>query len=111
MESINSVLVERNKKNYMYFWNKSAENENKNLREEIKKEKMRYFELEKQWQNSRCSTCSKEDCAEAASILIKTSELKNGLEENGFNSVHEVCLQTFPLLLLLVNYGGMMTLM
>lgn len=77
---------------------KSAENENQNLREEIKNEKIRYFELEKQWQNSRCSTCSnsKEDYAEAASIEVVTSfESRSGLDEHRFNGVHEVCLQIF----------------
>lgn len=55
---------------------------------------MRYFELEKQWQNSRCSTCSKEDCAEAASVKVVTSiELKSGLDEYRPNDDHKVCLQ------------------
>ncbi|KAG6585535.1 Kinesin-like protein KIN-6, partial [Cucurbita argyrosperma subsp. sororia] len=77
---------------------KSAENENQNLREEIKNEKIRYFELEKQWQNSRCSTCSnsKEDYAEAASIKVVTSfESRSGSDERRFNGVHETNTNSF----------------
>ncbi|XP_023002221.1 kinesin-like protein KIN-6 isoform X3 [Cucurbita maxima] len=77
---------------------KSAENENQNLREEIKNEKIRYFELEKQWKNSRCSTCSnsKEDYAEAASIKVVTSfESRSGLDEHRFNGVHETNTNSF----------------
>lgn len=61
---------------------------------------MRYFELEKQWQSSRCSTCSKEDCAKADSSIVTSFELKSDLDEYRFNDVHEVCLQDFSLLLL-----------
>lgn len=95
----------------MLVWNKSAEDENQNLREEIKKEKMKYFELEKQWENSRCCACSKEDYAEAASIKVVTSfELRSGLDEHKSNDGHEVCLQNFvSLLLLLVYYDDMVT--
>ncbi|KAG7020448.1 Kinesin-like protein KIN-6, partial [Cucurbita argyrosperma subsp. argyrosperma] len=74
------------------------ENENQNLREEIKNEKIRYFELEKQWQNSRCSTCSnsKEDYAEAASIKVVTSfESRSGSDERRFNGVHETNTNSF----------------
>lgn len=61
---------------------------------------MRYFELEKKWQSSRCSTCSKKDCAEADSSVEVASdfELNSDLEEHRFNNSHEVCLQnSFPL--------------
>nr|QWT43321.1 kinesin-like protein KIN11A [Citrullus lanatus] len=74
---------------------KSAENENQTLQEEIRKEKMRYFELEKQWQSSRCSTCSKEDCAKADSSIVTSFELKSDLDEYRFNDVHEINLNSF----------------
>ncbi|XP_038885527.1 kinesin-like protein KIN-6 isoform X3 [Benincasa hispida] len=76
---------------------KNAENENQTLREEIRKEKVRYFELEKQWQNSRCSTCSKEDCAEADSSVkvVSSFELKSDLDEHKFNEVLEINMNSF----------------
>ncbi|XP_011649666.1 kinesin-like protein KIN-6 isoform X1 [Cucumis sativus] len=76
---------------------KSAENENQILREEIRQEKMRYFELEKKWQSSRCSTCSKKDCAEADSSVEVASdfELNSDLEEHRFNNSHEIITNSF----------------
>ncbi|TYK29860.1 kinesin-like protein KIN-6 isoform X1 [Cucumis melo var. makuwa] len=60
---------------------------------------MRYFKLEKQWQSSRCDTCSKKDCAEADSSVEVASnfELNSGLEEHRFNDSHELMVSMLPL--------------
>ncbi|KAA0051666.1 sporulation-specific protein 15-like isoform X4 [Cucumis melo var. makuwa] len=65
----------------------------------LKAKKMRYFELEKQWQSSRCGTCSKKDCAEVDSSVEVASnfELNSGLEEHRFNDSHELIVSILPL--------------